>query len=178
MKLLKCIVVIFISFACNTSKAQLTVTGTDWVPSIDASSVTEAGIDYASDFSIESLVNQSEMDVTPILSALLPPLFNWTVQASMTSVVNWHPNLELALRRSGDGTGSSLSTGLGLGLTIISPRINGGENYQSLTVVPTTFFTGRARYQDIPIQYKISGLSVLIPTKTYSTDVLYTFIGL
>lgn len=176
MKFAKYIMALLLNLAFLNTKAQLNVTGNDWIPTIDATAVSEAGTDYATDFSLESLVNQSEMDVTPLLSSLLPPLFGWSVQASITSVVDWHPDLELSVRRSGDGTGSAI---LGvLGGVLVSPSISGGETYQTLSVVPNTFFTGRAHYNDIPIQYKVSGMSVLIPTKTYTAEVLYTFIGL
>lgn len=168
--------VLCLSLAFLNVQGQLTVTGNDWTPTMDANAITEAGLDYSSTYNLVSLTNQSEMDVVPLLSGLLPPLFNWTVQASITSTVSWHTDLKLSVKRNPGGTGTSLLNPIGIPL--VSPQINGGTNFQELSLVPTTFFTGRAIYHDIPLQYRISGLSVLIPTKTYSVDVLYTFIGL
>ncbi|AWV97396.1 hypothetical protein [Arcticibacterium luteifluviistationis] len=183
MKSRKYLFFFILSLAFLNVKAQLlsalttsgSIDGNDWVTSIDANSVIEPGTDYASDFHIESEINQNTIDVSPLLSAIVP-LFGWRISVSR-NYENWHPALNLSVRRSGNGTGYAIIRVL---QSDINPSISGGNTYQVIPPAPESaeFFSGKAKYRDIPIQYKLSGLSVLIPTKTYSTDVTYTIIGL
>ena len=57
--------------------------------------------------------------------------------------------------------------------------ICGGLAYLAFSnLMEAAFFTGNGSFTNIPIQYKLSGFSVLLPVQIYSTDVIFTLIEL
>lgn len=136
----------------------LTITGS-WTSTLATSNITEAGLDYSSTYNIVSSVSQSLLTVN---SAKNSVAFVY-VQKSDTS---WDTRLILSALRTGSGTGNN-------GFSVTN-----GTTYQTVSNVPTYFFEVRpnvgTRVSNIPIQYKISGFTVLLPVKAYTTTLLYT----
>jgi len=142
--------------------ASVTITngsqGANWnIPTL-SSSITKAGKNYEH---IEtSALNHTVLKVNSLVF--------WNVSVQQTVSSNWDPLLKLYVRRSGDGTG--LVT------------ISGGSAFQQVTGASSLFFSGLLGLgfgrDNIPIQYKIEGLSVLLPAKTYTTTILFTISGL
>ncbi|MDZ7935812.1 MAG: hypothetical protein U5M51_12795 [Emticicia sp.] len=159
--------VILITCFYNYGTAQrLRITGLTWTPTITA--ITEAGNNYASS-TLQSAANQTLIDVRVPNT----PGFNgYIIQIRRTdNGTNWDTALlELSARRTGTGV-----SGGGTGSTV-----TGGDVYQKITTNNVLFFGGSnangSFRNDIPIQYQISGISVLVPVGTYSTTITYTLI--
>jgi len=132
--------------------------GTTWsIPSL-SSTITKAGKNYEH---IEtSSASQTLLKVNAVLA--------WSITAHLSTTSNWDSSLKLSVQRTGNGTGIAILTG--------------GTTYIQLTSTPQAFFSGllnlTANRDNIPIQYKIEGLSVMLPVKTYTTTVTYTISGL
>jgi len=95
--------------------------------------------------------------------------FRWNVSVHKEDN-NWDASMNISARRTGSGISSGNGNGGGL--------IQGGTNFQQLNSIPTSFFTGKKGRLDIPIQYQIENVSVLIPSGTYSTTVIFTMTDL
>lgn len=95
--------------------------------------------------------------------------FNWSVSIHKEDS-NWDASMNISARRTGSGLSSGNGNGGGL--------IQGGSNFQQLNSIPTSFFSGKKGRLDIPIQYQIDNVSVLIPSGTYSTTIVFTLTDL
>lgn len=89
--------------------------------------------------------------------------FNWLVKVDKSDLF-WNSNLTIQVRRSGNGSGGSLSNNY----------ISGGTNFQTVTNTPTTFFNGGAVRNNVPIEFRINNISVLIPADDYETTIYFT----
>ncbi|MBL7814150.1 MAG: hypothetical protein JNL70_04015 [Saprospiraceae bacterium] len=144
-------------------KAQSIAASPGWSVSVPANTITEAGSDYSANAT--SAINQTLVSLTMpggVFGA------NFTVSVHKIDT-DWHSNLSLWVQRTGTGTGNGL----------FSASITGGASFLQLTSSPQTFYTGTTGFlgstrNNVPIQYEIRGISVLIPVKTYSTTVVYT----
>lgn len=154
----------------SVSQAQLTtsltVTGSDWSVNTlsSASTITKAGKNYESAASESSSLSQTYIKVSAILA--------WQINVQLSSTANWDPALKISVLRTGDGMGGARITG---GNTTFQQVTTGVQPFFNGTLVLVTLGFGR---ENIPVQYKIEGLSVLLPVKTYSTTILYTVTGL
>ena len=74
----------------------------------------------------------------------------------------WHGNFVLWIKRTGDGTGSG--------------SISEGTTYLTVTTTAQTFFTGEGDKDDVPIQFRLTGVSIQIPPGEYETMIYYTII--
>lgn len=145
------------TFACCAQTISIN-SGTTWSIPSPSPTITKAGKNYEH---IEtSIASQTMLKVNALLG--------WTVRAHLSTTSNWDPSLKLYVQRTGNGTGIAI--------------LSGGTTYIQLTSTPQTFFNGLlnilAHRDNIPIQYKIEGLSVMLPVKTYTTTVTYTISGL
>lgn len=134
-----------------------TFTGTPWNLTISSADVTDAGLDIPSEYT--SAANQSEFNFYYVGVTLN---YTWSVLVSKSDI-SWPAGVQLAVRRTGDGS-----------LYSNSGSIQNGLNFVSLTSVDQAFFNGRRGRIDVPIQYRLSNLSVTIPAGTYTTVVTYT----
>ncbi|WP_421770144.1 hypothetical protein [Emticicia sp.] len=142
----------------------------NWLPTITAISTT--GSDY-SPSSITSAANQTLITASGLGSLLVAKNYRITVSRTAT---DWHNNLILTARRTGSGTPSLLS----------SVSASGGTTAQTITNISSAFFTinvsflslGGISLSNIPIEYGLSGISVILPVKTYSTTITYTIVEL
>ncbi|GGD71268.1 hypothetical protein GCM10011514_39220 [Emticicia aquatilis] len=142
----------------------------NWLPSITAISTT--GSDY-SPSTLTSAANQTLITASGLGSLLVAK--NYRISVSKTNT-DWHNNLVLTARRTGAGTPSILS----------AVSASGGTTAQTITNISTAFFTinvsflslGGISLSNIPIEYSLSGISVILPVKTYSTTITYTIVEL
>ena len=133
--------------------------GATWTVSTLTSSVTKAGKDYVV-YGETSLVAQTTLKINALLF--------WTVNVQLSTTANWHSGLKIYVIRTGNGTGGAI--------------LDGGLTYKEVTTMPQAFFSGNlglgyAR-DNVPIQYKIEGMSVMLPAKTYTTTIQYTVSGI
>lgn len=142
----------------NALGQNISATGITWNAS--ATTITEAGSNYAS--TATSAANQSTITITVGLALLT----SWRVLVYKQDA-SWNSNLSLWIRKTGDGTGI-LTPVLGT----ISP--NGTTSYVQLSGSNQEIFRGFSNRFDVPIQYEIRGISVLIPASNYSTSVVFT----
>jgi hypothetical protein len=127
----------------------------NWYLTIQSTEITEAGNDFTGNY--ESAVNQ--MLFSRNATSQYKP--NWNVTINKSDVF-WHSNLKLWIRRTGDGTQVSGST------------INNGANYLEVLNTPVNFFDGYKEVDEVPLQLKITGLSVIIPANSYYTLLTFT----
>ena len=155
------------------TSSTITVTGSPkWIA--DVPTLTIAGSDYQG-----NLTSSPTQTYLNIVAGSEP----WSVSISKREGNQDWPNLlKLYAKRTGNGIGSSTSsTTLGIGgLIVVSNNINPkiedviGSGFILVENVSKPFLKGTANYTNIPIQYEIRGLSVLIPAGNYSTTVYYT----
>lgn len=89
--------------------------------------------------------------------------FTWRVAVHKSDIF-WNNELEVDIRRSGDGEPGSR----------FNNWIAGGTNFQTLTDMPITFFEGGAVRNNVDIKFRINHISVLIPANEYETTVYFT----
>ena len=151
-------VAILVSSSLYGQIQSINVSG-NWSAAVPTNTITEAGLNYTSN--ITSATNQTLISI--VATSNRDP-YTVSIRKQDTS---WNANLTLWARRTGTGSGNNILT-------------NGGLNYQQLSGSAQYFFdgivsTGNPRsVVDIPIQYEIRGLSVLIPVSSYSTTIIYT----
>ncbi len=136
----------------NVLFAQIYV-GNNWT--LNMPQITEAGEDHANSYTIS---NQSTMDIT------MGGFFggtDWYVNVKKVNI-EWHSDLELRVRRSGTGFG------------IFGGFVESGESFSRIRNNERSFVRGSGWVFAIPLEYRITGMSVTLPAKTYSTQVVYT----
>ena len=153
----KSFLLIFFLMFINYTFAQSLTVSPGWSVTIPASTITEAGLNYTTN--VTSSASQSLMNVTGSIAS------NPKIYVQKTDV-SWNTNLTLWLKRTGNGTG------------LLAFNIAGGTTFQQITNSPIYFFDlftlSGTTVNNIPIQYEIRGLSVLIPAQSYTTTLLYT----
>jgi len=87
----------------------------------------------------------------------------WKVQVRKSGTL-WPSGVMLQLRRTGEGTGAGV--------------ISGGTAYVSIGASDADFFDGSGDKAGIPVQYKISGMSLAVPPGAYSATIVYTVVDL
>jgi len=75
----------------------------------------------------------------------------------------WHGSLVLWIRRTGDGMGTG--------------SISDGTTYLMVTTTDQTFFTGVDYRNNVPIQFRLTGVSIQTPSGIYETTVYYTIVA-
>lgn len=134
------------------------VPNTSWVTNIPANTILIAGSDYSQNYT-----NSININVTGT---------NWTISVQKDGLL-WDSRLKIFASRLGSGTFIDR-----FGISVPSLNVSGG-------IIPieipsnssTVFFNGSFTANNIPIQYEIRGVSVLIPAGNYSTTVYYTISG-
>lgn len=166
MKTVKFFLLFLFSFTVQEVIAQsisINLIGPTW--NVSVPTITQAGSDYSSN--ITSSVNQSTIS---LLFGLTTILTNWKVVVKKQDT-NWNSNLTLWVRKTGNGTGI-LSPVVGT----ISP--SGVSSFVQLSNVEQEIYRGFSTRYDVPIQYELRGLSVLVPVNNYSTSIVYTLLDL
>jgi len=150
----------FLITAINANSQRIYVSGDPTFPSA-AFDLTEAGNNF------ENSVTSSSGTYITITHQngwyRLFGNFNWRVTIHKSDII-WNPSLELEARRSGNGSSGSL----------FNNWISGGTNFQTVTNIPSNFFEGGAVRNDVPVEYRINNISVLIPADDFETTIYYT----
>ena len=130
-----------------------------WSISVPSSSISEAGNDYNT--TLTSSLNQTLLDISVPVTNI-----SWRVDVHKQDSF-WNASLILWIHKTGDGGGESGSSIIPIGFT----------PYQQVSNLEQLFFAGTKNHVNIPVQYEIQGLSVLIPSENYNTNVIYTLIA-
>lgn len=128
------------------------VTNSGWSKTISVSDIAEAGNDYAGTY--VSSNNQTKITISPRRK-------NNTTVISIRKEYDfgdWHPNLDLQIKRTDINNSDS----------------NGGLLFQTITDMDAVFFETKGTQKEIPLQYKINGISVLLPVQDYTTTIIFT----
>ncbi|MCR9286388.1 MAG: hypothetical protein NXI23_03255 [Bacteroidetes bacterium] len=138
---------------------QINLTGA-WDFTIPNNDIFEAGLDFSGTYSS----NANEVTVSITQQGFFANFFNYNWRVDIRKLdIDWHSDIQLYARRTGNGNPFFLYG-----------NIIGGTSYQQLNTSNQIFFSGNRSRLDIPIQYEIRNVSVLIPAKTYETTIIYT----
>lgn len=152
MKNLIFIAILAVSNSLYSQGIDIIVLG-NWMKTIDASDIGDAGNDYASAYT--SNIDQTKMTI-------IPKNYIKTIIVSVHKQdIAWNAALALKIRRASDGTNGNAN-------------IAGGQIFQTITDNDANFFTCNGPYVDVNLQYQITGISVLLPVQSYSTQVMFT----
>jgi len=152
MKNLIFIAFLAISNCLFSQDTQITVTG-NWMKTINASDIGEAGNDYPTTYA--SNLNQTLLTLD---SKNKKKLVNVYVHKEDNL---WNEALTLKIRRTSNGTNSSAI-------------LYDGLIYQAITNNDVVFFYCEDSPTFVPLQYEITGISVVLPVQSYSTTIIYT----
>jgi len=144
---------LFLLISNGAVSIEITSTG-DWSLTIDENDlINGAGSDLNSTY--ESTTYQVSLTI-------LGTSGSWRVDVRKVNT-NWHSDLHLWVRRTGDGSGDSVWD---------------GTVYQDLTGTDQPFFTGSDDVSAITVQLKLSGMSVQVPPDTYTATLYYTVVDI
>lgn len=149
------------------ANAQYMELSVDGMVSFDGTDFTinEAGEDWS-----PSVESQSNISVSIEFQSFWDGLFNpnrrWRVEV-MKEDLSWNNQVALEIRRTGDGYANWYNN---QGKT----RIDGGENYLVVDGVSRDFINGRGRAYSVPLQLKLSGISVTLGAQDFETNVILT----
>jgi hypothetical protein len=163
-KIIPILLLLFLKFT-NTS-AQNILIGASGNISFNQSEITisEAGEDYSS--TIEAL-NSLYINVVyndDWNKRGNSPMNKWKIEI-YKSDLSWHPDLMLETKRTGEGNQLDRRG---------NPYVQDGENYQHITNNPAYFFKGRGEFENIPVNFRISGASLTMGSETFETSVIFT----
>ena len=161
-KWLLLIIILFLSGAQELyGQATITARG-NWRKRVRANQITEAGNDFPNTYESSTTKGRIRVRKTPTSE-----LFPWRVDVR-GDIVTWDNRLTMYARRTDNGT--AITPGA---------TITGGTVYQQITNTDQSFFSGTGSIRNIHIQYKITGVSVVIPAGVwYEKTVVYTVIEL
>lgn len=146
---------LFINFMYSQ---QIKVSG-KWSKTLDARQIKSAGYDYDSYY--ESKNNQTKISISPIPNSWYNRKYMPLKVFVQKEDQNWHSSLNLELKVSSTSHGNST-----------------GTQYQAVTNYSSIFFETIGSKKNIPIKYRISGLSVTLPADNYSVEIIYTVLNL
>lgn len=145
--------IVFILFSNVLFSQSINVeTRRGWSKTISVSDITEAGNDYVGTY--VSSDKQTEITIDPRRK-------NNTTVISIRKEYDsgdWHPNLNLQIKRTDINNSDS----------------NGGLLFQTITDMDAFFFNTEGKQEDVPLQYRINGISVLLPVQDYTTTIIFT----
>lgn len=153
--------IIFLAFSTTLLSQDFTFTvAGNWMNTISPSDIIEAGNDYPTSY--ESNTNQTLLSITPTSNG--KTLYVYVTRSD----IKWHNDLILQIKRNTSGNNSSVS-----GDTMYQVITNASP--PSNTPSPlATLFTCKGAVTSMNLQYKITGISVLLPVDSYSTTITYT----
>jgi len=162
MKFLISIFIIFwwtpLFFAAPSAHAEISITVTgSWVETIDKNDlISGAGSDLQGTYT--SVSGQVSIDI----SGTSDSSDDWRIDVSKIDS-NWDNDLHPYVMRTSDGTGGSVS---------------GGNSYQEVTDINTSFFSGSGDVTGIMVQLRMTGASIQNNPASYSTVLYYTVVDI
>jgi len=159
--------IIWLLSFCPLFGQTLTATG-NWTFSVPVATISEAGNNYTQNFTSNS--NTTTINITGTSLLCLGTLVAPDYQIQINRIdTNWDSQLQLYARRSGNGNPT---------FTCIGCSITNGTTFQQIGLTSQYLFQIRGCYSNIPIQYELRGLSVLVPADVYTTDVYFSIYSL
>ncbi|WP_341227340.1 hypothetical protein [uncultured Arcticibacterium sp.] len=147
--------ILLFSFVSNGQQINVK---SDWSETVSSNEISEAGLDYAGTLTSDAAQSSISFSGGKFLGF-------YFVSVSKEEI-DWDSRLSVWIRRTGDGNGSPFAT------------ISGGTNYMELSDSEQTFYSGwnatGGTRRNVPVQYQMRGVSVVIPAKSYLLNVTYT----
>lgn len=125
--------------------------------------ITEAGNDFPSSLKSDVPVLLS-VKYTDSWQKMNNPNNKWNIQINKVDI-NWHPDIILEVRRSGNGYVPDSNS---------NPNIHDGDIFQNVTNTPGYFFRGRGEIIYVPLDIQLRGLSVSMGAQTFETKIIFT----
>ena len=145
--------IVFILISNVLFSQSVSVSGS-WIKTISASDITEAGKDYVGTYT--SSTTQTKISIDPRRKN------NTTVISIRKDDGDWHEDLNLQIKRINNGIKDT----------------SGGLEFQSITDIGADFFKTKGKKENVPLQYRINGISVLLPVllpvQEYTTTIIFT----
>lgn len=163
---MKSLLIVFLTIAFYFAQAQDMGVSLDGMVVFDEESITinDAGSDFA--VTVES---ESSLYIAINFGNFWDKSFNpnspWRIEVQKSDY-NWNNNLVLETVRAGNGINSNNRNK--------PPKINDGTNYQTVNNLSGYFFSGRGEIEDIPINFRISGMSVVNGAQDFETKIIFT----
>lgn len=90
----------------------------------------------------------------------------WRIEVNKTDI-DWIDEIELQIKRTGNGrnVGKKYAG---------QSTIQGGDNFQTVTNSPLNFLNGTGQIGFIPIQFRLSGVSVVHGARDFETNIVFT----
>ena len=157
------VITLLISFERATSAQGLTLSPfSDWHVEVKAEDI-RAGDDIQSTYDTRSdhLKLTGEVGSRNIFNILFA---EWKVKVQREDR-GWHHDLDLYIRRTGNRSGYFYGN-----------SVEGANTYMRIKEGPEDLIECRGWRYDIPFQFEIRGVSLLLPAKTYRTVVIFTII--
>jgi hypothetical protein len=161
MKKLSYIVLFYCCCFQHNLVAQIRISSSSFInKSIPSMAITEAGMDFQEEmeFSTDEIILSVAILPQNLDNVIYHP---WQISKND---LEWNEALELYIRRTGDGKSD------------YNNKPVNGYYYQKLDSNSTIFFSGQGWINSIPLQLKITGLSVTLPAKSYATEIIFTLI--
>lgn len=147
------ICIVFLIFATAIYSQDIKVeTRRGWTKTISASDISEAGIDYVGTYDSDHKQTEITIDKTKKHD------FTAVLVRKDDDFGDWHSKLNLQIRRTDNNNSDSY----------------GGTEFQTITDMNSYFFITKGNQEDVPLQYRINGISVLLPVQDYKTTIIFT----
>ncbi|MFA9372315.1 MAG: hypothetical protein ACERIH_11455 [Labilibaculum antarcticum] len=134
----------------------------DWSLKVSSSDILDAGMDYPTNYM--SKTGKIKFDITHNKSKERNG-YDWSISIQKSDLF-WDNQLKIFARRTSDGFAYSNAS--------YAHSVDGGEVFQEIEDFNQFFFSGLRGHTDMKIQYKLKGISVLIPAEKYETEIIYT----
>ena len=157
---MRCLIIIVLIFVFDYSLGQNISVKRKWTCNVRANHIGDAGEDY--DRNYESGRGKVRLAIEHTFGNEIRG-YNWDITVSKQDI-NWDQRLKIFARRTNEGTPVNYYTSY----------MVGGETYMQIEDFEKIFFSGFRGHTNIKIQYKIEGVSVLIPVDVYRTNIVYT----
>lgn len=153
---------LFIGFVVKAQELELQVEG---VANFDAAnfSIEQAGADFSSSIESESTLFVT-VDSNNRWDKKNNPNRKWKVEVRKEDV-SWDDAMQVEIVRSGNGYSKENNK---------SNRVNDGQNYQVVSANSSYFFGGKGLVSEIPIQFRLSGISLVHGAGDFETNVMLT----
>jgi len=96
-----------------------------------------------------------------IMASVIRTSTTWDVYVQ-GEVTNWHNDMRVSIRRTGDGNGTGW--------------ISGGTSWLQITLGSQLFYSGSNRRRNVPVQLRLAGVSLQVPADTHSGTITYTVV--
>ncbi len=158
--------IILILIICEVSMAQTINLSVSGNVSFDnaAYSIGEAGEDFPSEVTAQSSAYLS-VEYVNFMDIIFGTDVKWRVFVNKSDI-SWHQNLNLEIRRTGNGNKASWFGP--------SPTLNHGASFQTITNNPVYFFRGRYGTLDIPLGFRLAGASLSMGASQFETTITFT----